>query len=477
LAEAIVEGIPMPVKLTFLGATQNVTGFRYLLETGSMKILIDCGLYRERDFLHRNWEEFSPEPSSIDAVFLTHAHLDHCGLLPRLVKKGFNKPIYCTRPTAEIAAISLLDAAKMQEEDAAFKKKRHEREGRKGPHPEMPLYTSDDAKATIPLFSPVDYGERVQLGPDLSATLYNAGHVLGSAMIKFVIGSGTDVETVIFSGDIGRGNDPILEQPALFDSADCVVMESTYGGLLHGTEEQAAHQLVQAIYHAIKAGGNVVIPSYVFERAQDMLNYINRFFLEQKIPPLPVFLDSPLAVDITDVFSRHPEYLNQNVREMIAAGHSPFEFPQLTRVVNAEQSKAIADVKGSSIIIAGSGMATGGPIKHHLINNITSPENSIIFVGYQAPNTLGRRIADGDKEVRILGQNYPVRAHIEKIDGFSAHADNDELIKWLSAFKLPPKRLMILNSEPATAQQFEHLVAQKLGWQVEIPDYGHQYTL
>jgi metallo-beta-lactamase family protein len=394
-----------------------------------------------------------------------------------LVKKGFNKPIYCTRPTAEIAAISLLDAAKMQEEDVAFKKKRHEKEGRKGPHPELPLYTSDDAKAAIALFSPVDYGESVQFGADLSATFYNAGHVLGSAMIKLTIHSGSKVETVIFSGDIGRWNDPILDQPTLFDSTDYVIMESTYGGLSHGTEEQAAHHLAQIIYHTIKSGGNIVIPSYVFERIQDMLVYINRFFLEQEIPGLPVFLDSPLAVEITDVFIHHPEYLNQNIREMIASGNSPFEFPQLTRVTNAEQSKAINDIKGSTIIIAGSGMATGGHIKHHLINNITCPESSIIFVGYQAPNTLGRRIIDGDKEVRILGQNFPVRAHVEKIDGFSAHADNDELIKWLSAFKQPPQRLFIPNSEPAASQQFERLVAQKFGWQVVIPDHEGQYFL
>lgn len=467
----------MPIKLTFFGGAQNVTGSRYLLETGTLKVLVDCGLYQEREFLHRNWEPFSVEPASLDAVLLTHAHLDHCGLLPRLVKEGFKKPIYCTSATAEIAGISLLDAAKMQEEDAAFKKKRHEREGRRGPYLELPLYTYGDAKATMPLFSPVDYGKSMRLEPDLSATFYNAGHVLGSAMIKLDIRSGDEIKTVIFSGDIGRWQDPMLQQPALFDTANYIIMESTYGGAAHETEEQSAGRLAQIINDTAKAGGNIVIPSFVLERAQNVLYYLNKFLLERRIPKLLVFLDSPMAVDITSVFSRHPEYLNQNMRDMIAAGQSPFKFPELTQVTSAEQSKAINNIRGSTIIIAGSGMATGGRIKHHLVNNITRPESSIVFVGYQAKNTLGRQITDGVKEVRILGQSYPVRARIEKIDGFSAHADSDELLKWLSAFKQPPQRLFIVHSEPATAQKFEGLVAQKFGWQPVIPEFKSEYVL
>ena len=269
----------------------------------------------------------------------------------------------------------------------------------------------------------------------------------------------------------------MLESPTLFDTADYVVMESTYGGVAHETEEQAAQSLAQIINDTIKAGGNVVIPSFALERAQNVLYYINRFLLAHQIPNLLVFLDSPMAVDITAVFKNHPEFLNQNIREMIANGRSPFEFPELTLVTSAEQSKAINNIKGSSIIIAGSGMATGGRIKHHLVNNITRPESSIVFVGYQAMNMLGRQIVDGAKEVRILGQHYPVRARIVKLDGFSAHADSDELLKWLSAFKQPPQRLFIAHSEPDTAQQFARLVAQKLGWQAVIPTYKEQYVL
>jgi metallo-beta-lactamase family protein len=454
-----------------------VTGSRFLLETETLKIFIDCGLYQERDFLHRNWEPFGVEPASLDAVLLTHAHLDHCGLLPRLVKEGFKRPIYCTSATAEIAAITLLDAAKMQEEDAAFKKKRHEREGRKGPYPEEPLYTTADAQATTPLFSPVDYGKSFKLSEDVSATFYNAGHVLGSAMIKLDISSEGKIKTLLFSGDIGRWQDPVMQQPATFDKADDIVMESTYGGTAHETEEEAANKLALIINQTAKAGGNIVIPSFALERAQNVLYYVNKFMLEGRIPRLRVFLDSPMAVDITAVFKDHPEFLSDNIRKMIADGHSPFTFPGLTLVSDNGESLAINKVKGSSIIIAGSGMATGGRIKRHLVNNITRPESSIVFVGYQAVNTLGRIIEDGAKEVRILGQMYPVRARIEKLDGFSAHADSDELLKWLAAFKQAPQNLFIVHSEAAAAQRFAALMEQRFGWKAIIPEYKSEYTL
>ena len=466
------------IKLTFLGAAGNVTGSRFLLETQKSKILIDCGLYQERDFLHRNWEDFGFSPSSIDAVLLTHAHLDHCGLLPRLVNMGFKGNVYCTSATAEIARISLMDAAKMQEEDAAFKKKRHQSEGRKGPYPEMPLYTTADARAVTPLFSAVDYAKSVALGSGLSAAFYNAGHVLGSASIKLDFKSGDKSRTLLFSGDIGRLEDPLLEAPTLFDSADDIVMEATYGAQAHESEEKAVGRLEAIINDTFKRGGNVVIPSFALERAQNILYYVSRASAARRIPPLPVFLDSPMAVDITSVFKRHPEFLAPEIRDAIAAGRSPFDFPGLKLVSGEGESRAIGNLKGSSIIIAGSGMANGGRIKGHLVNNISRPESTVVFVGYQAANTLGRLITDGAKEVRIRGQFYPVRARIEKLDGFSAHADSSELFKWLSAFKQPPARLFIVHSEPATAQQFARVAEkQKPDWKTVIPEFKSEYML
>jgi metallo-beta-lactamase family protein len=468
----------MTLKLTFLGAAGNVTGSRFLLETDKRKILVDCGLYQERDFLHRNWEEFGFEPSSIHAVLLTHAHIDHCGLLPKLVKEGFKGPVYCTSATAEIARISLLDAAKMQEEDAAFKKKRHEAEGRKGPYPEVPLYTMEDARAAIPLFSAVDYAARVELGPGLSAAFYNAGHVLGSASIKLDFHDGDKLVTLLFSGDIGRWQDPLLEAPTLFDSADDVVMEATYGGQTHESEQQAAGRLADIINETVKAGGNIVIPSFALERAQSILYYVSRFIVSRRIPPLPVYLDSPMAVDITGVFKRHPEFLAPEIRDAIAAGHSPFDFPGLKLVSGESESRAVGNSKGPAVIIAGSGMATGGRIKNHLAANISRPGSAVVFVGYQSANTLGRLIVDGAKEVRILGQNYPVRARIEKLDGFSAHADSSELLKWLGNFKQPPRRVFIVHSEPETAQKFAGVLErQKPGWHAVIPEFKSEYEM
>jgi metallo-beta-lactamase family protein len=466
------------VKLTFLGAAGNVTGSRFLLETDKRKILVDCGLYQEHNFLHRNWEDFGFAPSAIDAVLLTHAHIDHCGLLPRLVNMGFKGPVYCTSATAEIARISLMDAARMQEEDAAFKKKRHEAEGRQGPYPEVPLYTTADAKAVVPLFDTLDYARNVNLGPGLSAAFYNAGHVLGSASIKLDFRSGDRSATLLFSGDIGRLLDPLLEAPTLFDAADEIVMEATYGGQTHQSEEQAAERLAEIIKDTATRGGNVVIPSFALERAQNILYYISRALSARSIPPLPVYLDSPMAVDITAVFKRHPEFLASEIRDEITAGHSPFDFPGLKLVSDEGESRAIGNLKGSSIIISGSGMANGGRIKGHLVNNISRPGSTIVFVGYQAANTLGRSIVDGAKEVRIQGQFYPVRARIEKLDGFSAHADSGELLKWLGNFKKPPARLFVVHAEPDSSKQFAAAVeGQKPGWHAVIPEYKSEYTL
>ncbi len=467
----------MTARLTFLGASQNITGSSYLLKNNNLKILVDCGLYQEREYLNRNWEPFAVEPRSLDAVLLTHAHLDHCGRLPRLVKDGFKNPVYCTAPTADIAEISLLDSGRIQEEDAAFKKQRHEREGRKGPHPEIPLYTVEDARKAAALFSPVDYGDKVKLNGNLSAVFYDAGHVLGSAMIKVSLDSKDTKKTIVFSGDIGRPRSPMLDEPTVFDEADYVVMEATYGGMTHETREQASRRLAQIIRDTAEGGGNIVIPSFALERAQDVLYYINRFILANEIPNLPVFLDSPMAVNITGIFSRYPELLDADMRDMLATGQSPFEFPELTLVSNAEESRAIAEVKGPAIIIAGSGMATGGRIKHHLVNNISRPENSIVFVGYQAEDTLGRQITEGADEVRINGQSRPVRARIEKLDGFSAHADSNDLLKWLADFKKPPEKLFITHAEPEAAQQFARSVEQRYRWKPIIPAYGDEYEL
>jgi metallo-beta-lactamase family protein len=467
----------LSIRLRFLGAAQNVTGSRYCIGVNGSNFLVDCGLYQEREFRGRNWEPFTVPPNTIDVVLLTHAHLDHCGLLPRLVHDGFGGKIYCTTATSDIAEIMLLDSAKLQEEDAEFKRRRHEREGRRGPYPEVPLYTIDDAEASLPLFSPVRYEQSVEVGDGISATFYDAGHVLGASMIKVSIDKNGQKRTILFSGDVGRWNRPIVRDPTLFSEADYIVVESTYGDRIHESPSDIGNQLAEVINATLEAGGNVVIPSFALERAQEILYHINLLINERRIPRITVFLDSPMAVSITDIFERHPELYDEEMTKLVRLNKSPFDLPGLKMVRTVEESKAINSIRGSTIIIAGSGMCTGGRIKHHLVTNISRPESTILFVGYQAIGTLGREIVDGAKKVRILGQYYPVRSRVAQIQGFSAHADRDDLFRWLSALKRSPKHVFVTHGEPEVAKSFSALLREKTGWSVSVPEYKAEVVL
>jgi len=468
----------MQLKLTFLGAAQNVTGSRYLLDTGSARVLVDCGLFQEREFRSRNWEPFTIPPRSIDALLLTHAHLDHCGLLPKLVREGFQGSIYCTRATSEIAKIMLLDAGRLQQEDAEFKRRRHQREGRRGPYPEIPLYTVEDAKASFPLFSrSVKYEEPVRISDGLEASFHDAGHVLGSSMIKITARQDGEERTILFSGDVGRWDIPILRNPSLFSKADYVIVESTYGDRLHGDTEDVAGSLAEIVNSTCRAGGNVVIPSFALERSQEVLYHLNQLLISDRIPHLLVFLDSPMAINITEVFAAHPELYDREMTRLIERNKSPFDFPSLKMVNTADDSKAINRILGTAIIIAGSGMCTGGRIKHHLVANISRRGSTILFVGYQARGTLGRHIVDGAKKVRILGQPHRVRARIAQLTGFSAHADRDELMRWLSALEEAPKRLFVTHGEPEAANSFSDYIRDKMRWKVWVPAYREQVLL
>ncbi len=467
----------MHIKLTFLGAAQSVTGSCYLIETDNFRFLVDCGLYQEREFTGRNWEHFPIPPGNLDCVLLTHAHLDHCGLLPKLVREGFRGPIYCVAATTEITEIMLLDSAKIQQEDAEFKRRRHKKERRKGPYLEAPLYTIDDARASFPLFSPVEYGQTISIGKGIEATFHDAGHVLGSSMIKVRIRQNGEDRTILFSGDIGRRNKPILCNPTRFEEADYVISESTYGDRLVEPLEDAASKLADAINATVKSGGNIIIPSFALERSQEILYYLNEFLIEGRIPHLMVFIDSPMAVRITDVFKHHPELFDKEMVKLMRQKKSPFDFRGLSLVRTAEESKAINRIKGTVIIIAGSGMCTGGRIKHHLVTNISRKESTILFVGYQAAGTLGRVIVDGAKKVRILGQHYPVKAKIVQINGFSAHADRDGLLNWLSSLRKPPRRLFVTHGESSVSQHFASLVRDKMEWKVAVPEYREEFLL
>ncbi|APV44852.1 metallo-beta-lactamase family protein [Dehalogenimonas formicexedens] len=458
-------------KLTFLGAAGNVTGSRYLFEGSETQLLVDCGLYQEREFLSRNWDPTPLKPSEIDAVILTHAHLDHCGLLPKLVHDGFRGKVYATDATLEMAEVMLLDSARIQEEDADFKKRRHEREGQRGAFPELPLYTVEDAKNTFPLFHPVRYGETIEFA-GVKATLQNAGHVLGSAMVYLECQSRGKARSLCFSGDIGRPKSTLLTAPRPPSVPDYLVMEATYGDRDHPPAADVEGTLASVINETISKGGNVVIPAFALERTQELLFFLKKLMATGKIPKMTVYVDSPMAIELTVIFSRHPELLGAE-----AGKSANFGFPGLKLTASVEESKAIAHDPKPCIIIAGSGMATGGRIKHHLVNNITRPESTILFVGYQSRGTLGRAITDGQSPVRILGQMYDVRARVEQLQGLSAHAGRSELMDWITGLGKSPTRIFITHSEEDSANSFAQALRERTGWPVTVPAYGESFEL
>ncbi len=463
----------MEIKISFLGAAKNVTGSKYLLEANGKKYIIDCGMYQEHDLKDRNWQPSLVPPAEIDGIFLTHAHLDHCGLLPCLVKEGYRGKIYATAATCELSKIVLADCAKINEEDSKFKQKRHEKEGRQGPHPDVPLYTLPDAKEVFSLFTSVPLNQPLGLGSGIYAEFREVGHILGATSIKFTIRDDTETRTVFFSGDVGRCNMPIIRDPSPIEEADYIVCESTYGDRLHGNSADIPAELARIINETTEAGGNLIIPSFAIERTQDLIYYLATLLKEDRIPHLRIFVDSPMAVKVTDIFRRFPNLFDAETTKLARS----IRLPGLTLVRTTADSKSINRIKGTAIIIAGAGMCTGGRIKHHLAANITRKNCTIMFVGFQAKETLGRIILEGAKNVRILGEEYPVKARIERISGFSAHADQRELLDWLMTVKGTPRKVFVTHGEPEAAEVMSSVIQEKLGWQTYVPEYKETVIL
>ncbi len=464
------------MKLHFLGANRQVTGSRYCLEVNDKRVLIDCGMFQERAFQSRNWNKSPIPEESVDALVLTHAHIDHCGLLPRFVRDGFAGPVYATRASADLVEVMLKDAARIQEEDVKYKQKRHKREGRKSAYPYEPLFTEQDAVQAIGLAKPVPYASTTEVADGIYVTFHDAGHILGSASIEVKTGAGAQSRRLIFSGDIGQWGKPIIRDPSVFEEADYVVMESTYGDRMHEEGGDISDQLEQLINTTAAGGGKVVIPTFAVERAQELMYFIGGLVHEDRIPDIPIFLDSPMAIDVTDIFRRHRDSYDAETWALITKGVPPLRFPGLHFVRKTEDSKRINGVKGPAIIMSTSGMCTAGRIKHHLRAHIGDPNSTILFVGYQGRGTLGRTIVEGKPEVRIHGRQYQVAARIAQIYGFSGHADRGALLKWAGAFKTPPRQVFLTHGEEESARSLAQAIRER-GWDVSVPDYLDTVTL
>ncbi|MBQ9119080.1 MAG: MBL fold metallo-hydrolase [Lachnospiraceae bacterium] len=455
------------MKLKFCGAVSSVTGSCHLLTTEQHKVLLDCGLYQGGKTLEQmNEEPFPFVPSEIECVILSHAHVDHCGRLPLLVKQGFSGPIYCTDATADLLHIMLPDCAHIQEKETEWANRKADRLGK--PHSE-PLYTMEDAQETLMLVQPILYDQLFQVNDQMRAVFNDAGHILGSAITELWIEEGEKTTKLVYTGDIGVEERPILRNPVKIKKADVVVMEATYGSRLHESNEHSLQELIQIIVKTVKRGGNVIIPSFAVGRTQELIYELNRFYeandeYRDFLKRVQVYIDSPMAISTTQVFRRNAQVFDDETKRYILEGDTPLDFPNLNFSRTSQDSMALNSDEKPKIIIAASGMCDAGRICHHLKHNLWNRKNSIVFVGYQANGTLGRRILDGEKEVSVLGEKINVQAEIYNLEGFSGHADRDGLLSWVKGLQKAPKNIFLVHGEDESKEALEALILEETGY-------------
>lgn len=462
----------MHVTIKFLGGAKTVTGSRYLLSIGHYKVLVDCGLFQGlKDYRLRNWDAFPLSPSEIDAVILTHAHIDHSGYLPKLVKEGFKGKIYCTTPTTELVKILLLDSGKLQEEEAQYAAKK----GYSKHEKPQPLYSREDAEKVFPLFYSVDFEEEIKLTNDIKVSFYNAGHILGAAIVKMKIKGESQEKKIVFSGDLGRYHDPILNPPNRLPFADILLMESTYGNRKQ-THHKPEEELGRAIRETYRNGGVSIIPAFAVGRTQLILYYLHLLQQKGKIPNIPIYVDSPMAIDVTKLYKQFNKYhkLGATFED---DGGNPFLNKNLHYYQSQEASISLNAIRGDAIILSASGMATGGRILHHLYNRLPNEQDSFIFVGYQAEGTRGRRILDGEKTSRMYGIEVPIKAKTYYIEGLSAHADQEELMEWAEGFVSKPKMAFMVHGEKEASEALSIRLKDELEWNTIVPEYLESFVL
>ena len=460
--------------LSFWGAAGTVTGSKYLLESEGARVLVDCGLFQGgHDLRDRNWQEPPFNAASVNACIITHAHIDHIGYLPRFVNHGFRGPIYCSAGTADLMKILLPDSARLQEEEADYRN-RHKITKHL---PALPLYTEEDARQTLKLLQVVpNTGAPVRIVKSIEAEFRIAGHILGSSQVLVNINGANESRSVLFSGDLGKYDQPIIRDPVAPPAADYLVIESTYGDRLHDVEEPK-DALERIIKDAAARGGAVLIPAFAVGRVQEIVYLIRELEEEKRIPILPVCVDSPMAAAATQAYARRSEEQDQEYAAALKITPAPLSTHQMLACSTREESKRINGMQGARIIIAASGMMNGGRVLHHALRLLPDENATLVFVGYQAAGTLGRRVADGDKQVKVLGQWVPVKCRIEKIGGFSAHADWKEVVRWLEGMPAPPRRVFVTHGEPDAAQAMAAHIRDRFGWTVEVPQYGERFEL
>lgn len=467
------------MNITFYGAARGVTGSCHMVEAAGMKFLIDCGMFQGKltDQM-LNYEEFSFDLNDIDFVILTHAHIDHSGRIPKLYKEGFKGKIYTTTATLDLCGIMLADSGHIQEKEIEWVNKKRRRAGKTE---NEPMYTAQDGIDSLSLFEGIEYEDIVVINENLSFKLLDAGHMLGSSIVEIYVKEEGKEKKLVFTGDLGNLNMPIINDPTYIESADYLVMESTYGDRSHGKIEDQSGKLIQIMLDTYEKGGNLIIPSFAVGRTQEILYEINKYAeakgIGEKITKIPVYVDSPLAVNATKVFEENPEYYDEDALKYLLKGDNPLEFKNLHFVSSSEESKALNEDLSPKVIISASGMCEVGRIKHHLKHNLYRPESTILFVGFQAEGTLGKKILSGEKIVKIFGEEIAVNAEVKYLDAFSGHADKEGLLTWLRKMNKKPKNIFLVHGEYTGQQALKNTINEEFGINVVIPDYQETYSV
>lgn len=461
----------MDVRVKFLGGAGSVTGSRYLITAGDFKVLLDCGLFQGmKPLRERNWDEFPIDPATINAVIISHAHIDHTGYLPKLVKEGFSGPIYCTKPTADLMEIMLLDSAKLQEEEAEYARKKGYS---KHANPE-PLYKEEDARSVFTLFETFGYDETIPVSDRISLVYRDAGHLLGSAIVELTVKGDGQTKKIVFSGDLGRYQQAMLQPPTAIKQADILFIESTYGNKDNAYDDPE-DDLTRVVNETFDRGGVLVIPAFAVGRTQGLLYLLRKLMKEDKIPDVPVYVDSPMAISATYLFYKYPSYHRMETTRKDLA--EEIETNMLVFVKSAEHSKSLNDIRTRAIILSSSGMMTGGRILHHMYNRLPNKQDTFLIAGYQAEGTRGRRLLDHEPTIRIFGQDVPVNAKIEYLTTMSGHADKEELFKWMGEFEDKPKMTFTVHGEAPGIDAYARAIHDRLGWNVVVPQYLESFNL